>query len=381
MGGHFSRVNESECGGPSVGVEEEFLLVDPVSGVPSLRNESVASGARAAGLALQLELSQCQVETNSPVCHDSDSLRARLLEMRKVAAAAAMREGCRLVATGTPMVGPPRMPISNSDRYREMESRFGIVSTEQAVCGCHVHVDVPDRELAVQVCNHVRPWLPTILALGANSSVNRGVDSGFESWRSVLWSRWPGSGPPPLFDSADHYGRTVAAFVDAGVLMDERMVYWDIRPSCHLPTVEVRVADVQPTVDQAVLIAALVRALVMTSIRAVEGGEPPPRVPLEVLRAANWLAARDGLVGRALDPWTARPAAAGDLLAALLVHVRDSLDELGEHDRVTRSLEWVWQSGTGADWQRRKLVELGDPARVVELAAARTLHERERVTD
>ncbi|WP_043807290.1 glutamate--cysteine ligase [Rhodococcus triatomae] len=375
-------MNEAEDRGiPSVGVEEEFLLVDPVTGVPSLRNESVVGGARAAGLALQLELSQCQVETNSPVCHDSVGLRARLLEMRKVAAAAAVREGCRLVATGTPMVGPPRMPISNSERYREMESRFGIVAVEQAVCGCHVHVDVPDRELAVQVCNHVRPWLPTILALGANSSVNRGVDSGFESWRSVLWSRWPGSGPPPLFDSAEHYQRMVAAFVDAGVLMDERMVYWDVRPSCHLPTIEVRVADVQPTVDQAVLVATLVRALVMTSIGAIERGDRPPQVPLEVLRAANWLAARDGLAGRALDPWTARPVAAGELLTALVVHVRDALDELGDRDRVRRTLEWVCRSGTGAAWQRRMLVEHVDPARVVELAVDRTLHDRERVTE
>jgi glutamate---cysteine ligase / carboxylate-amine ligase len=360
---------------PSVGVEEEFLLVDTDSGEPRLVNERVADTARELGLELQLELSQCQVETNSAVCLDSRSLRDQLLSARSVAAAAALREGARLVATGTPLIGPQRMPISRSDRYHEMESRFGVLAIEQAVCGCHVHVDVQERETAVQVCNHVRSWLPTVLALGANSAVNRGIDTGFQSWRAVLWSRWPGAGPPPIFDSAADYADTVARFVDAGVLMDERMVYWDVRPSCHLPTVEIRVSDVQPTVDRTVLIATLVRALVMTAVRAVERGDDPPPVPLATLRAANWLAARDGLGGGALDPLTGRPTSARQVLDLLVEHVRDALDDLGECRWVTRRLRDL---DTGASWQSRTLREVGDPARLVACAADRTLRDTRR---
>ncbi|MFF0813617.1 glutamate--cysteine ligase [Rhodococcus sp. NPDC003318] len=360
---------------PSIGVEEEFLLVDPDTGNPLMLNTAVAASAAELGLDLQLELARCQVETNSPVCWDAQTLRGHLLRMRSTAAAAAMRHGGRLIAVGTPLVGPWRLPITDADRYRRMAERFGVLTIEQGVCGCHVHVAVPDRETAVQVCNHVRPWLPTLLALGGNSSVHRGVDSGFASWRSILWSRWPASGPPPLFDSADHYDRTVATMVDAGVLMDERMVYWDIRPSCHLPTVELRVADVQATVGETVMLATLIRALAMTAIREVERGDPVPAVPLDTLRAATWLAAREGLCGSAIDPRIGRPVTSAHMLDALVAHVHDALDELGEFRHVRSALRRQLANGTGAEWQRRSLREHGDAVRVVGLAVGRTLDD------
>lgn len=363
---------------PSFGVEEEFLLVDPDTGEPRMLNAEVVASAAELGLDLHTELARCQVETNSPVCWDARTLRGHLIRMRGAAAAAAMRHGSRLVAVGSPLVGPWRLPVTDADRYRRMAERFGVLTVEQGVCGCHVHVAVPDRDVAVQVCNHVRPWLPTLLALGANSAVHRGVDSGFASWRSILWSRWPASGPPPLFESVERYDRTVATMVDAGILMDERMVYWDIRPSSHLPTVELRVADVQPTVDETVVLATLVRALVMTAVRAVERGDPAPAVTLEALRAASWLAAREGMCGRALDPRSERPTTAGHRLDALLGHVHEALDELAEYRRVAGGLRRQLDVGNGAQWQRRSLEEFGDPGRVVGLAVGRTLQDGAR---
>ncbi|MGW0041899.1 carboxylate-amine ligase [Rhodococcus sp. NPDC003348] len=358
---------------PSFGVEEEFLLVDSETGQPSLCNDAVVAAAERSGLDLQLELSQCQVETNSPVCWDTGTLRDHLLSSRSQVAAAAHSEGCRLVAAGTPILGPWRIPISDAERYQRMADRFGVLTIEQAVCGCHVHVDVPDRELAVQVCNHVRPWLPTLLALGANSALHRGADSGYSSWRSVVWSRWPTSGPPPLFRSAEHYDRMVDTLVDSGLLMDERMVYWDIRPSCHLPTVEIRIADVQPTVDEAILLATLIRALVATSTRVVAAGAAAPDVDLETLRAATWIAARDGLAGRAIDPRTATPSAPLPMIDALIAHVRDSLDEFGEYPRIDRLVRRQLATGNGAQWQRRTWHECGTLEAVVERSAQRTL--------
>lgn len=361
---------------PSVGVEEEFLLVDPDTGQPRLCNTDVAAAAERFGLALQLELSKCQVETNTQACWDSRTLRAHLLQMRALAAAAALNSGCRLVAVGTPMVGPWRLPISDSERYHRMAERFGVLTIEQGVCGCHVHVNVPERELAVQVCNHVRPWLPILLALGANSAVHRGIDSGYASWRSILSSRWPISGPPPLFASAQHYDEMVAMMVDAGLLMDERMVYWDIRPSSHLPTVEIRVADVQPTVDETELLATLIRALVMTATRGIVRGEPAPAVDLETLRAATWVAARDGLTGKAIDPRAGRPVTPVHQLTALVDHIHDSLDELGEYRRARLLLRRQLELGNGAVWQRRALCDHRDTVEVlVSMAAHRTLQD------
>ncbi len=115
------------------------------------------------------------------------------------------------------------------------------------------------RATAVQVSNHLRPWLPSLLALSANSPIHRGVDTGYASWRSILWSHWPSAGPPPYFSSLEEYDRTVAAMLECGSILDKAMVYWDVRPSTNFPTVEVRVSDVPATVDETVLMATVVR--------------------------------------------------------------------------------------------------------------------------
>lgn len=133
-----------------------------------------------------------------------------------------------------------------------------MIASEQGICGCHVHVEVPSREAAVDVGNRLRPWLPTLLAMTANSAIYRGADSGHASWRSVLWGRWPSAGPPPHFESVDDYDAGVRMMLGVGAMLDGGQVYWDVRPSANFPTVEVRVADVPATVGQTALFAAVV---------------------------------------------------------------------------------------------------------------------------
>ena len=169
-----------------------------------------------------------------------------------------------------------------------------MVAHEQGICGCHVHVQVPDRAAAVHVSNWLRPWLPSLLALSANSAVYRSADSGYASWRSVLWRRWPVAGAPPFFPSPDDYDRPVRMLIDSEVILDQKMIYWDVRPSENFPTIEVRVADVPATVAETVLLATLVRAAVMTALEAGED-EQPRRLAPAALRAAYWKAAHDGL--------------------------------------------------------------------------------------
>ncbi len=273
-----------------MGVEEELLLVS-ASGRPLPRSKAVAAGAE--GVDVELELTRAQVELNSPVCETSDELRGQLIQMRSRLAKSAAEEGAQLLAIAAPPGGDAAQLVTKKPRYQEMEARYGQLAREQGVCGCHVHIDVPDKEAAIRVSNHLRPWLPALLALSANSAVYLGADTGFSSWRSIMWSRWPCSGPPPYFESAEHFDALVAMQLGTGSIMDERMVYWDVRPSTHLPTVEVRVSDVPLTVDETVLHATLVRALVMT---ALDDGGLGPKLEPEVLRAAYWLSARDGLI-------------------------------------------------------------------------------------
>jgi carboxylate-amine ligase len=359
---------------PTVGVEEEFLLVDPDTGEPVARNEVVARNAETRGVKLQLELTTCQVETATEVTDTSDELRAELLRLRRVAAEAAEAHGARLLAVGLPPTVPQEFPITDNPRYRRIAELSGMIAHEQGICGCHVHVEVPDRSVAIQVGNRMRPWLPLLLAVTANSAIYRNTDTGYASWRSILWQRWPCAGPPPHFDSADEYDAVVAMHMDNGVMLDDGMIYWDVRPSANFPTIEVRVADVPATVAETVLLAALVRGCVMTAMDAEERGESlAPPAPYS-LRAAYWKSARYGLDGDAID-LTERHASvpAVDLLGGLVEHIRPALDAVGDYDMVRAEINRIAEHGNGAMRQRRAWQRGHDIGDVLAEAAAATL--------
>ena len=359
---------------PTFGVEEEFLLVDPESGEPVPANQLVAQEAKARGLDLQLELTSCQVETTSEVANSSDELRAELVRLRRIAAESASACNTRLLAVGLPPSVPHQFPITDTARYRKIANNFGMIAHEQGICGCHVHVSVPDRSAAIHASNWLRPWLPLLVAVSANSAVYRGTDSGYASWRSVLWARWPSAGPPPYFESVDEYDAVVEMLTDTGAILDDGMVYWDVRPSSKFPTIEVRAADVPLTVAESVFLATLIRAAVMTALDELTRGVPAPRVPAETLRAAYWKAARDGLSGQAIDlAGGYRSAPTRNLLAGFVERIGPALHELDEYSDVRDELDRLVEVGNGAmrqiqAWQRR-----GEVADVIDEVAEATL--------
>ncbi|SDM34604.1 carboxylate-amine ligase [Allokutzneria albata] len=356
----------------SVGVEEEFFLAHPSTAHLTPVSGAVIEAGRRMGVPLFKELTTVQVETNTSVCWSTGELREDLIGLRSAASAAARHAGARLLAAGAPVHDEPPAPLVDSSRYQRMGREFGMLATDHGVCGCHVHVGLADRETAILVGNHLRPWLPTLLALTANSAIYRGRDTGYASWRTVIWSRWPCAGPPPYFTSADHFDSVVTTMLDSGVLLDDRSIYWDIRPSVHHPTIEVRVSDVPSTVDETVLLAALVRGLVATAVRELDTREPAP-VSAEVLRAAYWRSAHDGIRGQALDPVGLRRTPFTERLAELIRHAADALEELGDLNEVTALANIVLSQGNGALRQRQAFARRGEVADVVGDLATNTL--------
>lgn len=344
--------------GRTMGVEEEFLLVEPGSGLPIALAAAVLD--RASGMAggapdskLHPELLGTQVEAATGPCVSLADLRTQLADCRRRLATAARAEGALLASCGYPVLeGEPPEP-SAGQRFTRIAQMFAGVVADYQACGCHVHVGVPDRDTAVAVVNHLRRWLPTLLALSVNSPFERGRDTGYASWRTIVQQRFPGAGVPPHAASAAAYDGQVGRLVDCGVLVDERMTFWMARPSAHLPTVELRAADAVGTVAEAVLQAALSRALVRTALAELAAGREAPELDDQILAAGVWAAARYGISGRGVHPVHERPVPATRLLDELLDWTAPALADSGDLATVHNGVNAVLTAGTGADRQRR----------------------------
>lgn len=181
----------------------------------------------------------------------------------------------RAISSGTPVIDEPAPPpVVPDPRYRQSVADFRALDDEQTVCACHIHIGLPDHPAGtLQVSNWLRPWLPVLVALLANSPYWAGRDTGYASWRTMVWARWPVAGPPPYFESPAHFDELVGRCAATGAIMDRTALYWDIRPSHHVPTLEVRIADAACAVEDTALLAAVVRALAATALRAIASGE------------------------------------------------------------------------------------------------------------
>ncbi|MGW6421723.1 glutamate--cysteine ligase 2 [Nocardia sp. NPDC055053] len=358
---------------PTVGVEEEFLLTDPGTGAPAPKNAQVAETARRAGIDLQLELTRCQVETSTGVHSDIGELLAELRTSRRGVADCAAEHDARLLAVAVPPTVPEGYPVTDTPRYQRIAHTYGMLAHEQGLCGCHVHVAVPDRDTAVQVSNHVRPWLPLLLALTANSAIYRGTETGYASWRNILWRRWPSAGPPPYFASLTQYESLVAMMHASGSILDKKMVYWDIRLSESFPTVEIRVSDIPATAEESALLAALIRSMVTTALRSIARDEPAPPVPGEMLLAAYWNAAHSGLDGNGLHSVRGSVVPYRDLLAELVDRIEPALRDCGDHAFVTDAIAALSKRGNGAQRQLVAMRARRDVTDVVAELAQATL--------
>ncbi|MFJ3727563.1 glutamate--cysteine ligase [Streptomyces sp. NPDC090045] len=346
----------------TVGVEEEFLLVDRRAGLPVARGPCVVKAATAAlGEQVQAEFFTAQVEVCTRPTPDLVELRSELALLRKVMGEVAASEGCLLVATGTPVIPPGSPPtVTPGERYGRMAARWPslVGSYDGMVCGCHIHVGVTGHAQALALANHMRPWLSALQALAANSPFSLGRDSGWASRRSLEHARWPGVGPAPLLDEVG-YERLAGHLVKTGTLLDRRMIYWYARPSEHVPTLEIRVCDVNADLDVVLLLTALVRGLATALLPEIEDGRPPPDLPAGLLHAAHRLAARHGLAGEGLDPAREEYVPALTLTERLLARAAPGLAAAGDLELADELFHRVRSSGGGAARQRAAYLRRG----------------------
>jgi carboxylate-amine ligase len=361
------------AGGITLGVEEEFVLLDPSAGTAVLAGPDLARMLDQEP-GIRPELMRYQVETATAVCTSLDEVGRELIRLRQLAAGAAARLGCRLVASGiAPYHAPGLAALSGQPRYRELARRYGPLVAEAGTCGCHVHVGVPSRDLGVQVLARLRPWLAPLLAITVNSPIADGHDTAWASCRYPAWSRWPTAAPPAVWPDAAAYDATIARLISQGAALDEQGIYFQARLSPRYPTVEVRVADACLETGTTVLLAGLTRALVATALAEARRGTPVPAVPAPQVNAALAAAARNGLAGPAVDPFTGQAEDARHLHSRLIDHVYPALVDRGDAQTISGLLHQLDDLGTGADRQRALLATGTSPPWFVQALARATL--------
>ncbi|WP_371674615.1 glutamate--cysteine ligase [Streptomyces sp. NBC_00289] len=358
-----------------IGVEEEFHVLEVESGVLVPRAGQILR--RLSPQTFTAELHRSTVEANSGVHSSLHDLYTDLARTRRLLDTAASSLGLAVVAAGTaPLAPAAAVPPTADARYRHMVEEYRKVADEQLICGGQIHVDIPDRDTAVRVMCAVSPWLPVLLALSASSPFWQGSDTGYASWRTLLWQRWPTAGPIGCFADAAEYDTAVRDLVRAGIISDAGMIYYDVRPSAHLQTLELRICDACPRAETVVLVAGLFRALVSDACERLRApGAPGCEGHHEWLRGASWRAARSGLEGTLVDPETRREAAASQVVARLLARLRPALEAHGDWQTVHALTEAALADGSAARRMRRTAHD-EDLLACVDMLIAETRGER-----
>ncbi|WP_312888575.1 carboxylate-amine ligase [Nonomuraea rhodomycinica] len=354
----------------SLGVEEEFHVVDT-------RTRHLVPRA---GILLDMlpedcftkELQCSTLEANSKPFRDLEDLARDLGGMRAMVVRRAESLGLGIVAAGSvPLADIDRMKVSPDPRYEQMLDDYQLLTREQLICGTQVHAEVTDRELALALAHRLSPWAPPLLALSAGSPYWLGSDTGYGSYRTMVWQRWPTAGPMARYDSVADYERMIGGLIQSGVITDPGMIYFDIRPSDHVPTVELRICDSCPRVEDIVLIAGLFRALVARGLEDVRRS-PGLEVPLESVRAATWQAARSGLEGELVDPVEGVPRPAAEVVTGMVAGLRPYLEEAGDWELISGLTREALARGSSAARQRAAFARRGLLGDVVDMLLAET---------
>ncbi len=359
----------------TLGVEEEYMLLDPETWDLVQRIESVLAAVRDGEFEARInpELMQSVIEITTPICLDPAEVGTHLRRLRGYVAEIAAGEGCRFASAGThPFSLFERQRITASDRYRKLVDQLQYIARRELIFGMHVHaaVDAPDK--AIQVVNGLLVYLPDFLALSASSPFWRGEPTGLASSRQMVFSAFPRSGIPPRFSNYAEYAEVVGQLERTGCIADYTHIWWDIRPHPRLGTVELRICDAVTRVEDAVALAAYFQALVKMLCEHVESGGAPPSFHRMLTNENKWLAARYGLGAPVMDLVTSRrnrvPIA--QLVRRTLRDLEPHARELGS-ERELAGITELLARGNGAEEQLRVWNANRDIVEVVrELAAA-----------
>lgn len=357
----------------TVGVEEEFQIVDPETcELRSHVTELLASSAPTLGDQIKRELHQSIVEVGTKICQDIGELHDEIFRIRRELTASAERVGLAVAAAGThPFSHWKDQILSPGQRYDSIVEELQQLARSLLIFGLHVHVAVPDREAAISLMNEARYFLPHLLALSTSSPFWMGRDTGIKSYRTTIFRRFPRTGVPDRFDSWSEYEAYVQMLVELRCIDDGRKIWWDVRPHPTFGTLEFRVCDVPTKPEVAVMLGALCQAIIVKLWRLREHNLGFRLYRRALIEENKWRAARWGLDGKLIDFGRRVEVPMRDLALELLEFVDDVVDELGSREAV-QYVHVVLREGTSADRQLAVFKQTGDLGAVVRHLIAET---------
>ncbi|HEY7347269.1 MAG TPA: carboxylate-amine ligase [Ktedonobacterales bacterium] len=360
----------------TLGIEEEFQLVDAVTG--SLRSGIVplmALTKEQLGDQVKAEFLQCTAETITGVCPSIAAGRAEALYLRTQVAKMAESLGMRLLSAGAhPIDDWQEQDRTDHPRYEELDEQLQDVARSILIFGLHVHIGIEDRNHLIEIMNQARNYIPHVLALSANSPFWQGRNTGYKSFRTTVWQRFPRSGLPDIYPSYGEFERFVNTLVTTNCIDDGKKIWWDLRPHPFHQTLEFRVCDMPATFDETIALAALFQALVARLDWMRAHNRSVHLYPTALLNENKWRAARYGLDGKLIDFPNQREIPTREAIHELLDFVDEVIDDLGSRQEMNclrRLLES--QEGTGADRQLAIYEQTGDLASVVRWLAHTTM--------
>src|SRR5262245_10490998 len=331
----------------TVGIEEELMLLDPssldlISAIDSILGEEPPEGE------IKPEFLQSVLEIATIPCPDVRSVGAALVSLRGLVRDRAHARNLEIGAAGThPFARWEDQRVVSDDRYRGLVRSLGFVARQELVFGMHVHVGMSDPEEAIYVVNGLRPHIPLLIALAANSPLWRGAPTGLMSSRVPIFRAFPRVGLPPRFEDWADFERRVQTLSDSGVIEDYTFLWYDVRPHPRLGTVEIRAMDSQTRVDYTIALSAFVISLVKLLTEQMNESRPSPNPPWEIIDENRWLAERHGLEAELIEPAKAKRTVGLELTVALLERLSPHASYLGCEQEL-EGIRDLLRAGNGA---------------------------------
>ena len=351
----------------TLGIEEEFQIVDPTTReLRSQVSEILEEGRMLLGEQVKPEMTQSTIEVGTGVCKDIAEARADITNLRRVISELVRKQGLVIVAAGThPFSHWQDQKIFGNSKYESMVEENETVARSMLTFGLHVHVGIANRERAIQIMNAIRYLLPHVLALSTSSPFWLGLDTGFKSYRSEVFARFPRTGIPDYFESHSSFEQYVELLIRTGCIDDAKKIYWDVRPHPLFPTLEFRLCDMPSRVDDTIAIAALFQAMVAKIDKLLDQNLTFRLHHKMLIEENKWRAMRYGLNGKMIDFGKRTEVPVRDLIRELLEFVDDVLDDLHSRKEI-RLIHTILNRGTSSDEQLRTWRETGNIHAVVD---------------